>query len=171
MANLENIENSEEIVKDTKQSKIKQLKDKDKIKVISLIPNVSYLDKRTGDEYEWEESEQIEVLEYSVIRDMWKNYKSYFKNYWLKPLDDRVIQELGLSKLYKDYDFVMDDANYTKENIESICEKYGNAPRQLKPSICNRIKTLVKEGKISNVKIIRTLENKLDVDLISLIED
>lgn len=171
MANLENIENSEEIVKDTKQSKIKQLKDSDKIKVISLIPNVSYLDKRTGDEYEWEESEQIEVLEYSVIKDMWRNYKSYFKNYWLKPLDDRVIQELGLSKLYKDYDFIMDDANYTKENIESICEKYSNAPRQLKPSICNRIKTLVKEGKISNVKIIRTLENKLDVDLISLIED
>ena len=83
MANLENIENSEEIVKNTKQSKIKQLKDNDKIKVISLIPNVSYLDKRTGDEYEWEESEQIEVLEYSVIRDMWKNYKSYFKNYYI----------------------------------------------------------------------------------------
>lgn len=171
MSDLNKIENSQEIEKKSTEPKVKPLKNTDEIEVISLVPNVYYTDKKTGDEYEWEKSEQIEKMEFSAIKEMWRSYKTYFKNYWLKPLDNRVIKELGLSKLYEDYDFVMDEASYTKENIDSICQKYRKAPNQLKPSICNRIKVLVTDGKINNVKIIKTLEKTLNVDLFDLIKD
>lgn len=187
MSNLNELENSNKIENESKtkaktsksdkqkeselKPKVNALKDSDKIKVMSLIPNVSYEDKKTGDLYKWEESEQVETMTYLTIQEMWRNYKSYFRNFWLKPLDDRVIEKLGLSKIYKDYNFIMDEASYTKENINSICEKYKNAPKQLKPSICNRVKDLVANGKIVNIGVVRTLEKKMNIDLIRLIED
>ena len=187
MSNLNELENSKETENESKTKvetsknekqkeskpkvKVNTLKDSDEIDVMSLIPNVSYYDKKTGDEYKWEESEQVETMSYLTIQEMWRNYKSYFRNFWLKPLDDRVIEKLGLSKIYKDYNFVMDEASYTKENINSICEKYQDAPKQLKPSICNRVKNLVANGKIVNIGVIRTLEKKMNIDLIRLIED
>ena len=76
--------------------KVEPLNDSDEIEVVSLIPNVSYKDSKTLDIYKWEEIGHVEYMTFETLKNMWRNNKGYFKNMWLKPNDDRVVNKFGL---------------------------------------------------------------------------
>lgn len=152
-----------------KAIKREQLNDYDEIEVISLIPNVSYKDSKTGDFYEWDEIGHVEYMTVDVLKNLWRGHKGYFRNMWLKPNDERVINQFGLNKVYSKYDFLMDESNYTKKNIDNICETILNAPNGLKASLYDKVKSLVIDGDITDISIIRKLENRLKIDLIDFL--
>lgn len=152
-----------------KVTKQEQLNDYDEIEVISLIPNVSYKDSKTGDFYEWDEIGHVEYMTFDILKNMWRGHKGYFRNMWLRPDDARVIKQFGLSKTYEKYEFLMDKANYTKKNIDTICETILGAPNELKASLYDKVKNLVIDGDISDISIIRKLENRLKIDLIDFL--
>ena len=141
----------------------------DIIEVISLIPNISYKDKKYGDIYKWEKAGEIVEMTFDVISYMHQNHKTYFKSMWIKPLDNRVIKKFGLEPTYRDYDFLMDASNYTRNNVKEICTSIKNTPQSLKFAICNKIKNLVSSGEISDIHILREIEKSLNIDLIPLI--
>ena len=144
--------------------------DKDEIiEVISLIPNVSYKDKKYGDIYRWERANEVVEMTFDVISYMHQNHKSYFKSMWIKPLDKRVIKKFGLESTYRDYDFLMDASNYTKKNVGEICNSIRKTPQSLKFAICNKIKSLVSSGEVSDIHVLREIEKSLNIDLIPLI--
>ena len=162
----------EEVVEKPKKEQKKEiipLEDYDEINVISLIPNVSYKDSKTLDMYRWDEVGHIEPMTFDTLKNMWRNNKGYFKNMWLKPLDERVINKLGLVKTFEKYEYLMDAENYTEENIDDICKAISDSPLGLKQSVYNKVKNLVVDGEIKNIKVIRKLENHLKVDLISFL--
>ena len=70
---------------------VEPLQDTDDIEVIALIPNISYKDNKTLDFYEWKNIGDIEEIPFEVLKNMYRNHRGYFRNLWLKPLDDRVI--------------------------------------------------------------------------------
>lgn len=167
---VENIESVEvEQEKEQKPARAATLSKDDEIDVISLIPNVSYKDSHTGDIYNWDEVGQIELLTFDIIQRMWQQSKTYFKGMWLKPLDERVIKKLGLKDAYEKYDFLMDEANYTKDNIDEICDCIANTPSTLKFSLCNKVKSLVSSGKVTDIGVIRAMERNLKIDLLDLV--
>ena len=145
------------------------LMDSDEIDVISLVPNVSYKDSRTLDMYEWDEVGHVEPMTFETLKNMWRNNKGYFKNMWLKPEDERVINKFGLTKTFEKYEYLMDASNYTKKNIKSICDAICETPNGLKFAICDKVKNLVISGEISDVSVIRALENRLKIDLIEFL--
>lgn len=149
--------------------KEKPLDKDDVIKVVSLIPNVSYKDKKYGDIYKWEKAGEVVEMTFEVINYMHQNHKTYFKSMRIKPLDNRVIKKFGLETTYRDYDFLMDASNYTKNNVKEICNSIRNTPQSLKFAICNKIKSLVSSGDISDIHVLREIEKSLNIDLISLI--
>lgn len=149
---------------------IEQLNDNDEIEVISLIPNVSYQDNRTGDFYEWENVGHSEFLTFDTLKNMWRNSKAYFKDLWLKPLDDRVINKFGLTKTFERYEFLMNEVNYTRKTINKICDEINSTPSGLKFSIFNKIKNMVADGKITDIQVIMTLERTFNLDLTSILE-
>ena len=161
----------EEMNEENKKKSVKRepLNDYDEIAVVSLIPNISYKDSKTGDYYEWDEIGHVEYMTVDVLKNMWRSYKGYFRNMWLKPEDDRIINQFGLNKIYGKYDFLMDKSNYTKKNINTICETIVNAPNGLKASLYDKVKNLVVDGDITDVSIIRKLENSLNIDLIDFL--
>ena len=164
-------ETNEKITKTTKKSvKAEPLEDTDEIKVISLVPNVSYKDSKTLDMYEWNEVGHSEYMTFDTLKNLWRNNKGYFKNLWLKPMDDRVINKFGLTKTYEKYEYLMEGSNYTKKNIGDICNAIKETPNGLKFSICNKVKNLVISGEVSDVSVIRTLENRLQIDLIDFLK-
>jgi hypothetical protein len=163
----EMIEEEENVTKKT--VKAEALNDSDEIEVIALIPNVSYKDSKTLDMYEWDLAGHIEYMSFETLKNMWRSHKGYFKNMWLKPNDDRVISQFGLTKIYDKYDFLMDESNYTKKNIDTICDTIVNAPNGLKASLYDKVKSLVINGDITDVSIIRKLENRLKIDLIDFL--
>ena len=161
---------NEENKKNTKKPvKVEPFEDYDEIAVISLIPNISYKDSKTLDMYRWDEIGHVEYMTFETLKNMWRNNKGYFKNMWLKPEDDRVINKFGLTKTFENYEYLMNASNYTKENIKDICSSISNTPNGLKMSIYNKIKNMVIDGEISDVFVIRTLEKHLKVDLIDFI--
>lgn len=140
------------------------LEDSEEIQVISLIPHVSYLDKRTLDLYEWEEAGHVEYMTFETLKDLWRNNKGYFRNLWLKPMDDRVLIKFGLVNIYENYDFLMDESNYTKDNISKITASITRSHTGMKFAIINKIKQLVADGVISDISVIKILGDKLDTD-------
>lgn len=141
----------------------------DVIEVISLVGNVSYKDKKYGDLYRWEKPGDVQEMTFEVISNMHQNHKSYFKSMWLKPLDNRVVKKFALEATYRDYDYLMDSSNYTRKNISDICESIRKTPQSLKFAICNKIKSFVSSGEVSDALVLREIEKKLNIDLIPLI--
>lgn len=158
---------TEEIVeKPIVEEKPLPLLDTDDIEVVSMIRNVDYLDKYTGDRYQWLEVGQSEYMPFEVLKSMWRNHKTYFRSMWLRPNDDRVIKKFGLESIYKKYDFLMDGKNYTIKNIDKIEEAISAAPKDIKHSIRNKVKEMVDCSEIVDINVIRELEKKLNVELI-----
>lgn len=164
---VDNVEN-EEVVK-TKKATVKvvePLEDTDEIEVVSLIPNVSYKDSKTLDFYEWKNIGDIEEIPFEVLKNMYRNNRGYFKNLWIKPLDERVIEKFRLRKLYESHEKVINIKNYTMDNIVDICEEIHKLPNSSKLSVLALIRSSVDEGKIQDIRIIKLLESNLKISLI-----
>lgn len=155
--------------KTTKEIMVEPLQDSDEIDVVSTIPNVSYKDSKTNDMYEWEEVGHVEPMTFETLKNMWRNNKGYFRNMWLKPLDERVIKQFGLTSTFEKYEYLMDESNYTRAKISEICEAISSAPNGMKFSVCSRVKALVCDGKITDYAVIKALEKELNMELSSLV--
>lgn len=156
--------------KEKKTIKVETLEDSEEIEVISLVPNVSYKDSKTLDMYEWNEVGHIEYMTFDTLKNLWRNNKGYFKNLWLKPMDDRVINKFGLTKTFENYEHLMDGSNYTKKNIKAICDAIKATPNGLKFAICNKVKNLVVNGEVTDIFVIKELEKRLHIDLIEFLD-
>lgn len=153
----------------TKKTTEIKLNDSDEIEVVSLIPNVSYEDKKTGDMYIWESVGHTEYMAFSVLKDMWRSHKGYFRNLVLKPLDERVVSHFSLQNLYDSYDYLMDSKNYTKDKIADVCSKILDTPSGLKNTIYGNIRAMVDNGKMADINIIKYIDNTLGMELLSTI--
>lgn len=147
----------------------KEYHDSDIVEVKSLVSGVYYVDKRTGDSFVWEKSDEIQEMTIAELKEMKRRYKTYFSELWLQPVDQDVIDLLGFTRVYKDYSDLMCVESYTRDNIVSICEKISKSSNGLKITVANKIKSLVTEGKISDSFIINKLERGLGIDLFALI--
>lgn len=143
------------------------LQDSDEIEVMALIPNVSYRDSVTADHYEWENAGDVEYMTVDAITRMRRNNRGYFEDMCLKPNDERVIKKFGLGRFYDKYDMFMDESNYTRDNVGRTLDEFSGIPNSMKLSVVNKIKNMVASGNISDVSVIRTIEKRLDIDLIA----
>lgn len=153
----------------TKPEKVK-IEDDEEIDVQSFDSNVTYWDKTTDETYFWENVGEIISLPYSVIKNMWRNHKTYFRNFLLKPLDDRVVKELGLTKVYEKYDFLMEGSQYTKDNINTIINTINGGTNGFKSAIFNNIKNMIIGGDITDIYVIKQLGNAFDIDFAGLVD-
>ena len=148
----------------------KELDDKEEIEVVALIPNVSYYDKATGDRYEWDNAGDVEYMTVEAIQRMRRNSRGYFEDMCVKPNDERVIKKFGMERYYEQHDYLMDASNYTKDNIANVLDKFSSLrSNSLKSSIVNKIKDMIANGELSDAVVIRAIEKRLDIDLISLL--
>lgn len=149
---------------------VKELDDKEEIEVVALIPNVSYYDKATGDRYEWENAGDVEYMTVEAIQRMRRNSRGYFEDMCVKPNDERVIKKFGMERYYEQHDYLMDASNYTKDNITNVLDRFSSLrSNSLKSSIVNKIKDMIANGELSDAVVIRAIEKRLDIDLISLL--
>lgn len=148
----------------------KPLTESDEINVVALVPNVRYLDNYTRDYYKWNNVGHVEIMKFGELERMWRNTKGYFRNMWLKPDDPRVIKKFGLENLYKNYDLLMDAKNYTYDNIGNVCSIIESmTENEMKYAVCSKIKNFVATGKLNDIRVIKGLESRLNIDLSSSI--
>lgn len=165
----------EEMVKETVAQLVKEtveveaLQDTDDIEVKSLIPNVSYKDSKTMDTYNWKQAGDVEEIPFEVLKNMYRNHRGYFRNLWLKPLDERVVEKFKLGKTYENYEKLIDVKNYQLENVKEMCEEIRTLPNSAKLTILTMLRDSVDKGELQDIRMIKQLESSLKIDLISLI--
>lgn len=147
-----------------------ELNNDDEVEVVALIPNISYYDKATGDRYEWDNAGDIEYMTVDAIQRMRRNARGYFEDMCVKPNDERVIEKFGVKRYYEQHDYLMNAFNYTRDNIANVLDKFSTIrSNSLKSSIVNKIKDMISNGELSDATVIRAIEKRLDIDLISLL--
>lgn len=156
-------------IKTSPSIKKEVLSDETKIIVKGLIPHVYYTCPKTQDSFVWDEIGDTQIMTYMQLKLMKNQHEGYFKLKWIYPMNDEVIDALKIREYYtlkpefKDLSlFYENDYGRAKESIEMIdkadyeqwIEKFKNA---------------VIAGNIQNIKIIKLIENKFNIDLISLL--
>lgn len=160
-----------ELKKNTTKNIRASLRDDEEIEIMSIYPNVSYYDSKTGDTYSWERAGDIEVMDVATIKNLWRNHKGYFRNLYLKPLDERIIKLFALESTYKKYEFLTNPENYVRKNRDTICNTLDELAMPIKWSISGAIKAMVADGEITDALVIKAVEKKLDIDLMELLAD
>lgn len=144
--------------------------DQDEINVIAMVGHVSYKDKNTGDWYEWENAGDKHQMTFEMIKRMHRECPRYFREMALKPDDERVIEKLGLKNMYTKNDYLFDAKSYTRANIGKICKDIGGLTIGVKYKLVESLQNMVINGKLSDIKVIREIEKRLDIDLLSCLE-
>ena len=150
--------------------KMKELSSSDEVEVVSNVPyRVSYEDKATADKYVWEGVGEVQYMTLETLTRMRRNFPSYFEKMEVMPADERVIKKLNLSKLCDKTDEFMSVDAYTRECVGATCEKIKALGSGAKLTVLQKIKGMIESGDIIDIAVIRTIEKRLGVDLVSVL--
>ena len=147
----------------------KILNDDTKIQVQSLVPVVCYSCPVTFEYFSWLEIGDTQEMTYKQIRIMSVKHPRYFSERWLKPLNDEVLEKLKLKRFF--------ESNLSRGDLKLLCGNDVGAVEELltslnpdaKSELAKKAVKSAKDGKISNVKIIRLIEKHLGVEIMELI--
>lgn len=93
----------------------------------------------------------------------------YFTEKWLKPLNDDVLERLKLNKYFENNLSRGDLKLLFGNDVGAVEEMLTNLNPDSKAELAPKAVKSAKDGKISNVKIIRLIEKHLGVEIMELI--
>ena len=140
------------------------------IPVRSLVVGGLNYKRKDGVMIRWENFGDMQYIEYGELIFMNSAKPKFLKHPYLAIDDDEVIEKLNLTQIYKDLADVNNIENLFKKSIGEISKtiaSYSNGTKQLIKDLCT---SMVKDGKLTNIKIIKVLEKELSVDLQELID-
>lgn len=145
------------------------LTDDTKITVQALVPVVCYSCPVTFETFSWLEVGDTQEMTFKQIRIMSVKHPRYFTEKWLKPLNDDVLEKLKLRKYFENNLSRGDLKLLFGNDVGAVEEMLANLNSDSKAELAPKAVKAAKDGKISNVKIIRLVEKHLGVDIMDLI--
>lgn len=145
------------------------LNDDTKITVQSLVPVVCYSCPVTFETFSWLEVGDTQEMTYKQIRIMSVKHPRYFSEKWLKPLNDEVLEKLKLKRFFENNLSRGDLKLLFGNDVGAVEEMLANLNPDSKAELAPKAVKAAKDGKISNIKIIRLVETHLGVDIMDLI--
>ena len=145
------------------------LNDDTKITVQSLVPVVCYSCPITFEYFSWLEVGDTQEMTYKQIRIMSVKHPRYFSEKWIKPLNDDVLEKLKLNKYFESNLSRSDLKLLFGNDVAAVEEMLTNLNPDSKAELAPKAVKAAKDGKISNVKIIRLIEKHLGVEIMELI--
>lgn len=127
---------------------------------------LTYISKRTGEKFKWEEFGSEQEMELSELKNAKSSNKKFFINNWFMFDEPWIIDYLGMNQYYKfavkieDFDKLFE---MSPEEIEDTISKISDGQKK---SIAYRARDLIVNGEIDSNKVINTLERCLGIDLI-----
>lgn len=132
---------------------------------------LTYRARSTNAIYRWNQIGSIEYMTVSELNEM-NNYKRAFLN---KPLvilmDERAIKKFRLQKIYENVaqvnnlKSVFEKDNKTIESMVDSAIKSG-----MRDILISKVRQMIKNGKLTNISVIKLLEKKLQYDLMNIVE-
>ena len=155
------------------------MKDTDEVVVRSnVFGELIYINDRTGDQINWENYEEEQVMSAKDIRDMKAKQQSFFKEGWIS-IDDspavdfdqdtmkEVYDALQIGRYYNDslVSFNMDDIFTMSE--DALRKKVSTMSESVKRSAIIRANDKIKDGSLDSIKKVKLLEEVLGCELTS----
>ncbi len=145
------------------------LNDDTKITVQALVINICYTCPITFETFNWMEIGDTQEMTYKQIRIMSVKHPRYFTEKWLKPLNDDLLEKLKLKKYFENNLSRGDLKLLFGNDVAAVEEMLTNLNLDSKAELAPKAIKAAKDGKISNIKIIRLIEKHLGVEIMELI--
>ncbi len=145
------------------------LTDDTKIIVQALVINICYTCPVTFETFNWMEIGDTQEMTYKQIRIMSVKHPRYFSERWLKPLNDKVLEKLKLKRFFENNLSRGDLKLLCGNDVDAVEEMLTSLNSDAKAELAKKAVKAAKDGKISNVKIIRLIEKHLSVEIMELI--
>lgn len=129
-----------------------------------------YVSKKTGLETIWSNYGDEEYLDVGELLTMKSSQPAFLKNPWLLVDDEDVAHYLGLKEVYENIipvDEIEDFFNLSASEARNIIPKL---PRGTKDLVGEKARQGIQDGTLTNIQLIRLLEQELQLDLLSLLE-
>lgn len=124
-----------------------------------------YKNTHTGETFIWNNFGDEQEIELRELKNAKSASKSFFINNWFLFDDPTVVDYLGVSQYYK-YALNTDDFNdLFNKTPEEVAEILPNLSDGQKKSVAYRAYQLIKDGTIDSVKMIKVLQEGLNVRL------
>lgn len=158
-----------EEVFDKKPVKEKKLTDDTMITVIgNFAGELYYRSPRTQDEWNWQFGDEDE-MSIRELKTMKSSHRQFFEDKWITFAEheaDDIIKHLKLEKYYSDGISNQDDWDKVFElSVEELADIISMATPNEKSLIINLAREKFDAGELTNLHIIRLIEDKLQVDI------
>lgn len=145
------------------------LNDDTRIVVEARVSAVYYTCPVTFETFSWLEVGDTQEMTFKQLRIMNTKHPRYFSEKWLKPLNDDVLEKLKLKKYFENNLSRGDLKLLFGNDVGAVEELLINLNPDAKSELAQKAVKAAKNGKISNIKIIRLIEKYLDVEIMDLI--
>lgn len=148
----------------------KNLTNKDIIVVKALVPFVCYSCPSTHDSFLWADTGDTQEMTFAQLKIMAQRHRRYFTEKWLIPLNDEAINKLQLKEVFnKNFDMRKDMKSLYGNDVNMVKSKISYVAESDLEALKSKIIDATKQGKIVNIKILRVLEARFDLELMDLI--
>lgn len=135
------------------------------VTVKSAVDNVIFKSPKTQMKYTWISKGNVEVLTISEILAMENTSERFLHTPWLIIEDERVVQALGLEKLYSAIEKVEDIESLINMSSDEIRNIFESLPNNYKSNFRDEVYMKVKNKELRDIVIIDTLSDILGIKL------
>lgn len=124
-----------------------------------------YVSKRTGETFLFEGFGTEHEMELQELKSCKNNSKGFFENNWFLIDDPEVIEFLGVGEYYRNAFSYAEFEAMADMTADEIAEKMKHISPGQKLAVTRYAARLIREGRIDSLKVIKTLEDGLGVQL------
>lgn len=124
-----------------------------------------YVSKKTGSQWVWGSYGDVEYVEYQELLSMRSGNKAFLDEPFLIVLEDDVVNNLGLTKMYKNLnnlDSLDDIFRMNNKDFQEVIEK---SPKGIVYSIVTKARQKVEDGTLDSMWKVNYLNTKFNTDI------
>ena len=131
---------------------------------------LTYISRKTGLQTVWSNYGDVEYIDFAELLTMKASQPKFLNEPWIFVEDEEVVNQLGLKEMYKNIIPVDEVDDFFKLNVNKAREILPKLPKGMKELIGEKARKGIQDGSLSNLQLIRLLEQELHLDLISLMD-
>lgn len=131
---------------------------------------LTYISKKTGLETVWSEFGDTEFIDVAELLTMKSSQPKFLKEPWVFIDDEDVAEYLGLKELYKNIIPIEEVDEFFSLSANEARKILPKLPKGMKVLIAEKARQGIQDGSLSNLQLVKLLEQELQVDLINLMD-
>lgn len=157
---------NEEVKEKTKPARRVDIDKYELIPVMNITSGkLVYVSNKTGIKYIWSQYGDIEYLEYQELQTMRVAHKSFLNEPFVIILNDDVVNNLGLTKMYENLIDLDDIESIFSLDNKKFIEVIEKSPRGIVHTIVTKAKELYKKNKLESITKINYINERFGTDI------